>query len=46
MDALGKKMDALGKQMERESHAAEATMHALIRESLAKGLARPAPERG
>jgi hypothetical protein len=46
MDALGKKMDALGKQMERESHAAEATMRTLIRDSLAKGLAHPAPERG
>jgi hypothetical protein len=46
MDALGKQMDALGKQLEREAHAAEATMRTLIRESLAKGLARPAPERG
>jgi hypothetical protein len=46
MHALGKKMEVLGKEMERESHAAEATMRVLIRESLAKGLARPAPERG
>jgi hypothetical protein len=46
MDALGKKMDALGKQMEQESHAADAKVRELIRESLAKGLARPAPAQG
>lgn len=46
MDALGKKMDVLGKQMEQESHAADAKVRELIRESLAKGLARPAPSQG
>ncbi|MFL6672262.1 MAG: hypothetical protein ACJ8LG_03100 [Massilia sp.] len=43
MEELGKQMGALGKQMERESAAAENTIRQLIRESLAKGLARPAP---
>jgi hypothetical protein len=46
MDALGKQMGALGKQMELESHAADTTVRALIREALAKGLAHPAPGQG
>jgi hypothetical protein len=45
MHALGKKMEALGKQMERESHVAESATRELIRNALAKGLARPAPGR-
>lgn len=46
MDELGKKMDALGKQMDRESKAAEKTMRGLIRDAMARGLARQAPEQG
>jgi beta-lactamase regulating signal transducer with metallopeptidase domain/outer membrane murein-binding lipoprotein Lpp len=46
MDALGKKMDALGKQMDRESKAADQTMRGLIRDAMAKGLARQAPGQG
>jgi hypothetical protein len=46
MNALGKQMDALGKQMEQESHAADSKVRELIRESLTKGLARPAPVQG
>jgi hypothetical protein len=46
MDALGKQMGALGKQMERESHVADQAVRELIREALAKGLARPAPVAG
>jgi beta-lactamase regulating signal transducer with metallopeptidase domain len=46
MDALGKKMGALGKEMERESKAADQTVRGLIRESKAKGLARPVPAAG
>ncbi len=44
MDALGKQMDALGKQMEREGERANAAVRALIRDAMARGLARPAPQ--
>jgi len=43
MNDLGKKMGALGKDMERESHAADQTVRALIRDAVARGLAHPAP---
>jgi beta-lactamase regulating signal transducer with metallopeptidase domain len=46
MDELGRKMDVLGKQMDRESKAAEKTMRGLIRDAMARGLARQAPEQG
>lgn len=46
MNALGKQMGLLGKQMEQESHAADKAVRELIREALAKGLARPAPVQG
>jgi hypothetical protein len=46
MDELGKKMDVLGKQMDRESKTAEKTMRGLIRDAMARGLARQAPEQG
>jgi predicted nucleic acid-binding Zn-ribbon protein len=46
MDALGKQMGLLGKQMEQESRAADKVVRELIREALAKGLARPAPDKG
>jgi methyl-accepting chemotaxis protein len=44
MNELGKKMNALGKDMERESRAADKTVHALIRDAVARGLAHPAPQ--
>jgi hypothetical protein len=44
MHELGRKMDALGKDMERESHAADKTVRALIRDAVARGLAHPAPQ--
>jgi Zn-dependent protease with chaperone function len=44
MDALGKQMDALGKQMEREGERANTAVRALIRDAMARGLARPAPQ--
>lgn len=44
MNELGKKMDALGKDMERESHVADRTVRALIRDARARGLAQPAPQ--
>lgn len=44
MDALGKQMDALGQQMEREGERANAAVRALIRDAMARGLARPAPQ--
>jgi len=44
MDALGKKMDALGKRMQAESAATDKTVRALIRDAMARGLARPAPQ--
>lgn len=46
MDAIGKKMGALGKDMERETHAADRTVRALIREAQEKGLAKPVPRAG
>jgi len=46
MDAIGKKMGALGKDMERETHAADKTVRALIREAQEKGLAKPVPRAG
>jgi len=46
MNELGKKMDALGKQMEQESRAAEKIVRELIRDAVARGLARPAPAQG
>jgi beta-lactamase regulating signal transducer with metallopeptidase domain len=46
MDAIGKKMGALGKEMERETHAADRTVRALIREAQEKGLAKPVPRAG
>jgi beta-lactamase regulating signal transducer with metallopeptidase domain len=44
MDALGKQMGELGKQMEQEGRKADKTVRALIRDAMAKGLARPAPQ--
>jgi Zn-dependent protease with chaperone function len=44
MDALGKQMGALGQQMERESKRADTAVRALIRDAMARGLARPAPQ--
>jgi hypothetical protein len=44
MNELGRKMNALGKDMERESHAADKTVRALIRDAVARGLAHPAPQ--
>lgn len=44
MNELGRKMNALGKDMERESHAADKTVRALIRDAVARGLAKPAPQ--
>lgn len=46
MDAIGKKMGALGKDMERETHAADKTVRALIRDAQEKGLAKPVPRAG
>jgi len=46
MEALGKKMETLGKEIERETHAADKTVRALIREAQAKGLAKPVPQAG
>ncbi|MCD2518201.1 peptidase M56 [Massilia sp. G4R7] len=46
MDAIGKKMGALGKEMERETHAADKTVRALIKEAREKGLAKPVPQAG
>lgn len=46
MKALGKKMDVLGKQMDQESKAADQAMRGLIRQAMARGLARQAPEQG
>jgi phage shock protein A len=44
MNELGKQMNALGKDMERENHAADKTVHVLIHDAVARGLAHPAPE--
>jgi hypothetical protein len=44
MEALGKKMDVLGKQMDQESTRADKTVREVIRDAMAKGLARPAPQ--
>lgn len=44
MNELGRKMNALGKDMERESHAADKTVRALVRDAVARGLAHPAPQ--
>lgn len=44
MHALGEQMGALGKRMGEESRAAEKTIHALIHEAQANGLAQPAPK--
>lgn len=44
MHALGERMGALGKRMGEESRAAEKTIHGLIQEARAKGLAQPAPQ--
>ena len=46
MDAIGKKMEVLGKEMERETHTADKTVRALIREAREKGLAKPLPRAG
>ncbi|WP_296945992.1 hypothetical protein [uncultured Massilia sp.] len=44
MDALGKQMEALGKEMAQESQRADKTVRTLVREAMARGLARPAPQ--
>jgi hypothetical protein len=44
MEALGKQMDALGQQMRRESERADTAVRALIRDAMARGLARPSPQ--
>jgi hypothetical protein len=44
MHALGDQMGALGKRMGEESRAAEKTIHTLIHEAQANGLAQPAPK--
>jgi predicted nucleic acid-binding Zn-ribbon protein len=43
MDGIGRQMKALGKQMKQESEAADKTVRALIRDAIARGLARSAP---
>jgi len=44
MHALGTQMKALGSQMKQESAAADNTVRGLIRDAVARGLARPAPQ--
>ena len=42
MEVLGRQMEVLGKKMEIASHKADADMHALLRRTVATGLAKPA----
>jgi hypothetical protein len=44
MDSIGQQMKTLGRQMKQESEAADKTVRALIRDAMARGLARPAPQ--
>lgn len=45
MEAIGKKMEVLGEQMEAQQKDADKTTRGIIGESLASGVARPAPRR-
>jgi hypothetical protein len=44
MKEIGRKMGELGREMAQESTRADKTMRGLVREAMAKGLARPAPQ--
>ena len=44
MDGIGRQMKTLGRQMKQESEAADKTVRALIRDAIARGLARPASQ--
>ncbi|NHZ60971.1 M56 family metallopeptidase [Massilia genomosp. 1] len=43
MDALGKKMNVLGREMDQHGKAAERVMREVLRDAVARGLARPVP---
>jgi beta-lactamase regulating signal transducer with metallopeptidase domain/archaellum component FlaC len=43
MDALGKKMNLLGREMDQQGKLAERVMREVLREAVARGLARPVP---
>lgn len=45
MEALGKKMEVLGEQMEAQQKDADRATRGIINESIANGVARPAPKR-
>jgi hypothetical protein len=45
MEAIGKQMEALGERMEAEQKEADKATRGIIGESLASGVARPAPKR-
>jgi hypothetical protein len=44
MDSIGRQMKTLGSQMKQESETADKTVRALIRDAMARGLARPASQ--
>ncbi|NHZ87988.1 M48 family metalloprotease [Massilia sp. CCM 8733] len=43
MDALGKQMNVLGREMDQHSKVAERVMREVLRDAVARGLARPVP---
>ncbi|HEX8612949.1 MAG TPA: M56 family metallopeptidase [Telluria sp.] len=43
MDALGQKMNVLGREMDQQGKAAERVMREVLRDAVARGLARPVP---
>ncbi|MDQ1813747.1 M56 family metallopeptidase [Massilia sp. CCM 9210] len=43
MDALGKQMNVLGREMDQQAKAAERVMREVLRDAVARGLARPLP---
>ncbi|MDM5176347.1 M56 family metallopeptidase [Massilia sp. DJPM01] len=43
MDALGKQMNVLGREMDQHGKAAERVMREVLRDAVARGLARPVP---
>ncbi|MCE3603705.1 M56 family metallopeptidase [Massilia sp. P8910] len=46
MDALGKRMNVLGREMDQQGKAAERVMREVLRDAVARGLARPVPGDG
>ena len=46
MDSLGQKMNVLGREMDQHGKAAERVMREVLRDAVARGLAKPAPGQG